>query len=86
MGNCFYVIGFNKGEGPPRLDLDLPHRGWRGGTMRTRYFGVLEGVSIEAKALARKAAAQTGLSVHEWLDRLVRVEAAHVLGKPERED
>ena len=59
MGNCFYVIGFKKGEGPPALNLDLPHQGWRGGTMRTRYFGVLEGVSVEAKALAKQAAAKT---------------------------
>jgi len=30
--------------------------------MRTRYFGVLEGVSVEAKALAREAAARSWLS------------------------
>jgi ubiquinone/menaquinone biosynthesis C-methylase UbiE len=75
IGNCFYVIGFTKGEGPPRLDLDLPHQGSRGGTMRSRYFGVLEGVSAEAKALARDAAARTGVSVSEWLDRVVRAAA-----------
>ncbi|MGB7173752.1 MAG: class I SAM-dependent methyltransferase [Candidatus Acidiferrales bacterium] len=76
MGNCFYVITVRKGDGPPPLDLDLPHKGWRGGTMRSRYFGVLEGVTPEAKELARKAAASAGLSVHEWLDRLVRRQAA----------
>lgn len=84
MANCFYVIGFSKGEGPPPLDLDLPHKGWRGGTMRSRYFGVLEGVTIEAKALARQSAAKAGLSVHEWLDRLVKAEASQILGGPER--
>jgi ubiquinone/menaquinone biosynthesis C-methylase UbiE len=72
MGNCFYVIGFSKGEGPPRLDLDLPHKGWRGGTMRTRYFGQLEGVTPEAKALAKQAAGKADVSVHEWLDRLIK--------------
>jgi ubiquinone/menaquinone biosynthesis C-methylase UbiE/uncharacterized protein YbaR (Trm112 family) len=76
IGNCFYVIGFTKGDGPPPLNLDLPHKGWRGGTMRTRYFGVLEGVTVEAKAMAREAAARSGLSVHEWLDRLIRAEAS----------
>jgi ubiquinone/menaquinone biosynthesis C-methylase UbiE len=75
MGNCFYVITFRKDDGPPPLNLDLPHKGWRGGTMRTRHFGVLEGVTPEAKELAKKAAAETGLSVHEWLDRLVRKQA-----------
>ena len=46
IANCFYVIAFTRGEdGPPPLDLDLPHTGVRGGSMRTRYFGVLEGVT-----------------------------------------
>jgi ubiquinone/menaquinone biosynthesis C-methylase UbiE len=81
MANCFYVITFRKGEGPPPLDLDLPHKGWRGGTMRSRYFGRLEGVTPEAKELAHKAAASLGLSVHEWLDRLVRKQAADDIGQ-----
>lgn len=80
MGNCFYLICFRKGEGPPPLDLDLPHKGWRGGTMRSRYFGRLEGVTPDAKALAREAAARTGVSVHEWLDRLVKTQAEQDLG------
>jgi ubiquinone/menaquinone biosynthesis C-methylase UbiE len=84
IGNCFYVIGFRKGEGPPPLNLDLPHKGWRGGTMRSRYFGLLEGVTIEAKALAKQAASKSGMSVHEWLDRVVKAEATAALGKPER--
>jgi ubiquinone/menaquinone biosynthesis C-methylase UbiE len=79
MGNCFYVITFRKGDGPPLLDLDLPHKGWRGGTMRSRYFGVLEGVTPEAKELVKQAAASAGLSVHEWLDRVVRRQAAEDL-------
>jgi ubiquinone/menaquinone biosynthesis C-methylase UbiE len=72
MANCFYVIGFTRGDGPPPLDLDLPHQGWRGGTMRSRYFGRLEGVTVEAKALAAEAARAAGVSVHEWLDRVVK--------------
>lgn len=72
IGNCFYVIAFTKGDGPPPLDLDLPHAGWRGGSMRTRYFGRLEGVTPEAKDLAIQAAKAAGVSVHEWLDRLVK--------------
>lgn len=76
MANCFYVIAFDKGEGTPPLNLDLPHAGWRGGSMRTRYFGVMEGVNPETKALAQKAAASTGKSIHQWLDDLVREQAA----------
>jgi ubiquinone/menaquinone biosynthesis C-methylase UbiE len=79
IGNCFYVFAFTKGEGPPPLNLDLPHQGWRGGTMRTRYYGQLEGVTPEAKALARDAAAAAGVSVHEWLDTLVKNAADQAL-------
>jgi SAM-dependent methyltransferase len=82
IGNCFYVIDFRKGEGPPPLDLDLPHQGWRGGTMRSRYYGVLEGVTPEAKALAREAAQRAGTSVHAWLDALVREAALRDREKP----
>jgi hypothetical protein len=72
LGGCFYVFEFKVGDGTPPLNLDLPHQGWRGGTMRTRYFGRLEGVTPEAKQMAVEAARKSGVSVHEWLDRLVR--------------
>jgi ubiquinone/menaquinone biosynthesis C-methylase UbiE len=85
MANCFYVITFRKGDGPPPLNLDLPHKGWRGGTMRSRYFGVMEGVTPEAKGLARRAAAIAGVSVHEWLDRLVRKQADQDIGDADTE-
>ena len=81
IGNCFYVIDFRKGEGPPPLDLDLPHEGWRGGTMRSRYFGVLEGVTVETKAMVREAAERAGMSVHEWLDHVLRERALQQLDK-----
>jgi ubiquinone/menaquinone biosynthesis C-methylase UbiE len=85
MANCFYVITFKKGDGPPPLNLDLVHKGWRGGTMRSRYYGVMEGVTPEAKELARQAAARTGVSVHEWLDRLVRSQATQDLAAKQRD-
>ena len=75
LGGCFYLIDFNVGDGPPPADIDLPHKGWRGGTMRTRYYGRLEGVTPEARDMALKAAKARGVSVHEWLDTLVRVAA-----------
>jgi ubiquinone/menaquinone biosynthesis C-methylase UbiE len=80
MANCFYVITFLKGDGAPPLNLDLAHKGWRGGTMRSRYYGVLEGVTPEAKDMVRKAAARQGVSIHDWLDRLVRRQATEDLG------
>lgn len=75
LGNCFYLIEYRVGEGPPPLNLDLPHKGRRGGTMRTRYYGQLEGVTLETKELALEAAKKRGVSLHAWLDDLVSNQA-----------
>jgi ubiquinone/menaquinone biosynthesis C-methylase UbiE len=72
LGGCFYLIDFKVGRGLPPVNIDLPHKGWRGGTMRTRYYGQLEGVTPEARKMAIEAAKAKGVSVHEWLDSLVR--------------
>ncbi len=80
LGNCFYLIDFTVGSGPPALNLDLPHQGRRGGTMRTRYFGQLEGVTVETKELVLKAAERSGETVHDWLEKTVRAEANKNLG------
>ena len=72
LGGCFYLIDFTVGRGAPRVDIDLPHKGWRGGTIRTRYYGRLEGVTPEARKMAIEAAKAKGVSVHEWLDSVVR--------------
>lgn len=76
LGNAFYLIDYTVDEGPPLVDLDLPILGTRGGTHRTRYYGKLEGVTVEAREMAEKAARQRGLSLHEWLDRTVRAAAS----------
>jgi ubiquinone/menaquinone biosynthesis C-methylase UbiE len=76
IGNAFFVIDFCVAEDLPEVDLDLPILGRRGGTHRTRYFGALEGVTVEAKRMAEEAAAQSGLSMHDWLEAVVRAAAA----------
>jgi hypothetical protein len=75
------LIDFTVGEGHPRVNLDLPILGSRGGTHRTRYYGRLEGVTIEAKEMADRAARQLGMSRHEWLERAVRAAATRDLRK-----
>ena len=82
VSNTFYLISFGVGEGAPSLNLDLPHQGRRGGTLRTRFYGQLEGVSVEAREMAQKAAAASGKSMHQWLDELVRRQAQQDLKKP----
>ncbi|MNT92499.1 hypothetical protein D3C72_2337970 [compost metagenome] len=69
LGNCFYLIDFTVSAQGPAMNIDVPHRGRRGGTARTRYYGQLEGVSPETRSKVIDAAAKDGISVHEWLER-----------------
>lgn len=85
LGGCFYLIDFKVGDGPPAVDMDLPHKGWRGGTMRTRYYGRLEGVTPEARKMAIEAARAQGVSVHAWLDALVRRAAKSDLERSQKD-
>jgi len=45
LGNCFYVICFTNGNGFPFMNSDIEHKGLRGGSARTRYYGHIEGVT-----------------------------------------
>lgn len=72
LGNCFWLIDFVVSETGPYMNMDVPHKGRRGGSMRTRYFGQLEGVDPETKKAALEAAAASGTSIHEWLDNAIR--------------
>jgi SAM-dependent methyltransferase len=71
LGNCFYVIEFDKDSSGPFINPDIPHVGRRGGTMRTRYHGRLEGVSLELKGRVLRAAAEEKISVAEWLEKAI---------------
>ena len=75
IGGVFYLIDFAVGEGEPTGDFDFEIPGPRGGTYRTRYLGQLEGVTPETKRLAELAKEKKGVSMHEWLDEVVRLAA-----------
>ncbi|MFN7221851.1 MAG: class I SAM-dependent methyltransferase [Burkholderiales bacterium] len=81
LGEVHYVVDFTVGEGAPKGNFDLELPGHRGGTFNTRYFGRLEGVTPEAKALCERAATARGLSLHKWLDEAVRQAASRDLSK-----
>jgi ubiquinone/menaquinone biosynthesis C-methylase UbiE len=80
IGGVFYLIDFQIADGEPTADFDYEIEGVRGGTLRTRLEGELEGVTKEAKELAYKAARAKGLSMHKWLDSLVKEAAKKDLG------
>ncbi|WP_345537033.1 class I SAM-dependent methyltransferase [Variovorax defluvii] len=76
LGNCFYLITFTPGEGFPKVNLDVPHVGARGGSARTRYYGRLEGVSVETKRKLLDAAQARGISMHDLLEQVIGAQLA----------
>lgn len=72
LGNCFYVIEFNVSDKPPQINIDVPHIGRRGGTIRTRYFGQLEGVDPALRDRIYAEAERQGLSRVEYIESLLR--------------
>ncbi len=80
MGGSFYLIEYSVGEGEPQLNIDIDFPGFRGGSHKTRYFGNLEGVTIETKELATSAVKKSNKSMHKWLDDIVKNAAKKELG------
>lgn len=79
IGGVYYLIDFEVGQGEPPADFDIPIPGERGGTLRTRYYGKLEGVTPQTLELARQARKQSGKSMHDWLEQIVREAALREL-------
>lgn len=82
IGGVYYLIEFVVGEGEPKADFDLEIPGRRGGTLRTRYYGRLEGVTPETYELAQRARDKSGKSMHRWLDEVVSEAAKRHLDVP----
>ena len=71
LGNCFYVIDFEVSISEPFMDIDVPHKGIRGGSMRKRYFGQLEGIDPELKKKVGLAASTDGTSTSTWVEQVI---------------
>lgn len=78
-GNVHYVFDYTVGEGEPEGNFNMEIPGPRGGTFNTRYFGKLEGVTNETKKLALEAREKLGISMHKWLDDLIKKEAEKII-------
>jgi SAM-dependent methyltransferase len=72
IGGVFYLIEFRVAEGEPQGDFDFEIPGIKGGTLRTRYVGQLESVTPETKRLAERAREKKGISMHKWLEDVIR--------------
>lgn len=71
LGNCFYVIDFEVSDSMPFMDIDVPHKGVRGGSMRKRYFGQLEGIDPDLKDQVAMAASTAGMSTSSWMEQVI---------------
>lgn len=76
LGNCFYLISFSPSDGYPKMNIDVPHKGYRGGSARTRYFGKLEGVTEKTKSKLFEEARRSGVSVHDLLEEIINLRVA----------
>jgi len=72
VGNCFYVIDFVVSDDLPPLNIDVPHLGKRGGSIRKRYFGQLEGVDPSLRDKVYAEAEKQGVSRVEFLESLLK--------------
>jgi len=72
LSHCFYVIEFNVAERAPAIDIDVPHVGTRGGSIRTRYFGQLEGIDPALRDSVYAEASRRGMSRVEYIESLFR--------------
>jgi SAM-dependent methyltransferase len=84
MGGGFYLVDMTVGEGEPPANFDFKIPGVRGGTLNTRYYGKLEGVTQETKELVKKAREKSGKSMHQWIDEVLRQAAEKEITKLER--
>jgi SAM-dependent methyltransferase len=72
LSNTFYVIEFDACSDPLPVDIDVPHVGTRGGSIRTRYFGRLEGIDPALRERVYAQAERAGLSRVEYLEGVLR--------------
>lgn len=75
LGNCFWLIDFEVRDSAPKLNPHVIHLGRRGGSMWTRHAGQLEGVTPQTREKIIQAAADAGISVHDWLEQTL---AGHI--------
>jgi SAM-dependent methyltransferase len=71
LENSFYVIDFTVSDKPPEINIDVEHKGSRGGTMRKRFYGQLEGISPELRDRVYKTAEEKGISKVEYLETVL---------------
>ena len=72
LSNSFYVISMTVSSVALSIDIDVPHVGRRGGSMRRRYFGQLEGVDPNLRDAVYQKAEELGISRVELIENLFK--------------
>jgi ubiquinone/menaquinone biosynthesis C-methylase UbiE len=72
LSNCFYVVEFQACTEPLPVNIDVPHLGTRGGTIRSRYFGRMEGVDPALRDRVYQEATLRGMSRVAFLESALR--------------
>lgn len=72
LSNTFFVLEFETSREDLPVDIDVPHVGRRGGSIRSRYFGQLEGISPALKQRLYDHADKTGVSRVDLIETLLR--------------
>lgn len=71
LKHFFYVIDFTVSDTPLTINIDVPHIGKRGGSIRSRYYGTIEGINPSLKDRLYAEAEKQGVSRVEYLERLL---------------
>lgn len=81
LNGAVYCIEFEIGEGEPEANFDFEIPGIRGGSLRSRYYGKLEGVSPEVKRMAYEAREKLGISMYDFLNEVIGSAAKKVINE-----
>jgi ubiquinone/menaquinone biosynthesis C-methylase UbiE len=81
INNCYYLVSFTSKKEPLDINLDLSHIGKRGGSIRSRFYGVLEGVDPELKAKLYSQAEEQELSRVDFIETALRLGLKELKGK-----
>lgn len=79
LNGAGFCVEFEVGEGEPEANFDFDIPGIRGGTLRTRYYGRVEGVSPETRELAVKAREKLDVSMYDFLNEAIEEKARKIL-------
>lgn len=81
LNGAGFCVSFTIGEGEPDANFDYQIPGVRGGTLRTRYYGRLEGVAPETKDKLTIVREKLGISMYDLLNGVLNEYCQKILAE-----